>query len=81
MPIIQEHPTYVKEEIHSDNAYLTHRIGSTTYKIKVHFSDTGRETLEDKILHMIREESLDNPANCGIMRMPQMSRQPERSLE
>ena len=80
MPIIHEHPTQVKEEIHSNNAYLTHRIGSTTYKIKVHFSDTSGETMEDKILHLIREESLDNSADRGIMKVPQMSRQPERSL-
>ncbi|MBQ9349192.1 MAG: transposon-encoded TnpW family protein [Oscillibacter sp.] len=64
----------------SNNTYLTRRIGSTTYKIKVHFDDTSRETMEDKIFRLIREESLDKPENCGIIRMPQMSRQPERSL-
>ena len=80
MPIIQEHPLQVKEEIHSNSTYLTHRIGSTTYKIKVHFSDTGRATMEDKILHLICGEGLDNPEKSGIMKMPQMSRQPERSL-
>ena len=79
--IIQEHPKHVKEEILSNNTYLTHRIGSTTYKIRVHFSDTAGETMEDKILHLIRGESLDNPQKRGIMTMPQMSRQPERSLE
>ena len=76
-PIITKHPRKVKEEIHSNTAYLTRRIGSTTYKIKVHFGDNG--TMEDKILHMIREESLDKSAECGIIKMPQMSRMPERS--
>ena len=46
-PIITKHPRKVKEEIHSNTAYLTRRIGSTTYKIKVHFSDSG--TMEEKI--------------------------------
>ena len=77
-PIIAKHPRKVKEEIHSNTAYLTRRIGSTTYKIKVHFGDSG--TMEEKILHMIREESLDKSSECGIIRMPQMSRQSEGSL-
>ena len=29
---------------------LTRRIGGTTYKVKVVFSDTEKETMEDKIL-------------------------------
>ena len=76
-PIITKHPRKVKEEIRSNTAYLTRRIGSTTYKIKVHFGDNG--TMEDKILHMIREESLDKSTECGIIKVPQMSRMPERS--
>ena len=36
---------------------ITRRIGSTTYKLKVHFSETATETMEDKILRMIRNES------------------------
>ena len=65
-PIITKHPQKVKEEIHSNTAYLTRRIGSTTYKIKVHFGGNG--TMEDKILHMIREESLDKRAKRGIIK-------------
>lgn len=59
--------------------YFTKRIGSTTYKVKVAFSETGQETFEDKILRMIRNEALENGQNCGIMETPQMSRQSERS--
>lgn len=33
------------------------RISGTTYKLKVHFSETAKETMEDKILRMIRNES------------------------
>ena len=59
--------------------YLTRRVGSTTYKIRVHFSESGQETMEDKIIRLIRNDALDSKAECGIMELPQMSRQPERS--
>ena len=58
---------------------ITRRIGSTTYKLKVHFSENATETMEEKILRMIKNESLTNDAGCGIMESPQMSRQSERS--
>lgn len=58
--------------------YMTRRIGSTTYKVKVFFSDGG-ETLEEKILRMIRNEGSATASSCGIMETPQMSRQSERS--
>ena len=61
-----------------ESACLTRRIGSTTYR--VHIFCTGNETVEDKILRLIREESLDYGEKCGIMTMPQMSRKPERRL-
>ena len=28
---------------------LTRRVGNTNYKVRVHFSETGEETMEDKI--------------------------------
>ena len=31
-------------------------IDKTTYVVKVHFSETAKETLEDKIKRMLREE-------------------------
>ena len=59
--------------------YMTRRIGSTTYKVKVVFLDSDGETMEEKILRMIRNEGLQNGGECGIMETPQMSRQSERS--
>ena len=41
-------------------SYMTRRIGGTTYKVKVVFSDTEHETMEDKILRIVRNEALDN---------------------
>ena len=48
--------------------FLTRHIGKTTYKVRVHLSETASETMEDKILRLIRNDGL-----------PQMSRQSERS--
>ena len=42
----------------SNFSYMTRRIGGTTYKVKVVFSDTEKETMEDKILRMIRNETV-----------------------
>ena len=60
-------------------SYMTRRIGGTTYKVKVVFSDTEHETMEDKILRIVCNEALDNDGKCDIMGVPQMSRQSERS--
>ena len=33
------------------------RIGSTNYRVNVHFSDTSKETINDKIIRLIKSES------------------------
>lgn len=35
---------------------LTKRIGSTTYKVSVHFSQTSKETVDDKIMRLIEKD-------------------------
>ena len=55
--------------------FITRRIGRTTYKVRVAFSETAVETMEEKILRMIRNEGVTNDGTCGIMEAPQMSRQ------
>ena len=55
------------------------RIGSTTYKVRVHFSDTAQETMNDKILRLIQREAVTNGADCGIMGTPQTSQPLEGS--
>ena len=57
---------------------MIRRIGKTTYNVKVYCKESG-ETMEDKILRIIRNEVIDSDGNCGIMDAPQMSRQSERS--
>ena len=68
-------------EKRAENAYgyITRRIGATTFKVKVVFNDTGQETMEDKILRIVRNEAMETGDFCGIMGTPQMSRQSERS--
>lgn len=60
-------------------ATIYRRIGSTTYKVQVHFSDTAQETINDKILRLIQREAVTNAADCGIMGIPQMSQPLEGS--
>lgn len=61
--------------------YMIRRIGGTTYKVRVAFSENGKETMEDKILRMIRNEAVTSDGTYDIMDVPQMSRQSERSAE
>lgn len=68
-----------KNETNNNYSYVTRRIGATTFKVKVVYNDTGNETMEDKILRIVRNEVLENGEKCGIMELPQMSRQSERS--
>ena len=54
--------------------YMIRRIGGTTYKVRVAFSENGKETMEDKILRMIRNEAVTSDGTYDIMDVPQMSR-------
>ena len=65
-------------ENNQEYRYMTRRIGSTTYKVKVAFSGEA-EPMEDKILRMIRNETMEIDGKSGIMETPLMSRQSERS--
>ena len=60
-------------------SYMTRRIGGTTYKVRVVFNESGGETMEDKILRIVRNDMVANGGTYGIMEAPQMSRQSERS--
>ena len=45
--------------------FLTRHIGKTTYKVRVHLSETANETMEDKILRLIRNDGLAIPVQGG----------------
>jgi len=40
---------------------LLKRIGSTTYEVSIHFSQTSKETVEDKILRLMTREVKTSP--------------------
>ena len=63
----------------NNQSYMTRRIGGTTYKVKVVFSDIVKETMEDKILRIVHNEAVTNAGTYGTIEAPQMSRQSERS--
>lgn len=59
-----ERNDYAQEQYTSQTAagqpqrtVMRKRIGSTTYQVAVHFSQTGGETMNDKILRLIRNEA------------------------
>jgi len=44
---------------HTDKPlHITKRIGSTTYKVSVHFSRTSRETMGDKLVRLIERDAV-----------------------
>ena len=55
------------------------RVGNTNFKVRVLFSESATETMEDKILRIVRNEMVTNDGTYDIMAVPQMSRQSERS--
>jgi hypothetical protein len=42
-------------EAESEPSKLLTRIGSTTYKVSIRFSETSKETIEDKILKLVEK--------------------------
>ena len=58
---------------------FTRRIGNTVFKVNCYFAPDGKATFEDKVLRLVRHEAMDKRGGCGIMNVPQMSRQSERS--
>ncbi len=41
---------------HKDAPALVKKIGKTTYVVRVHFSETSKETMSDKIKRMLKNE-------------------------
>ena len=53
---MQKPTTAVKEPPRESGVFIK-RIGSTNYRVNVHFSKTSRETVNDKIMRLIRNET------------------------
>lgn len=43
---------------------LIRKIGKTTYMVGIHFSQTSKETMDDKVLRLIKND-IRNAAMCG----------------
>ena len=58
---------------------LSRRIGTTNYRVNAYCSDIAAETFQDKIYRLIKNDTGNNAGSCGILTLPQTSRQSERS--
>lgn len=56
------------------NTILTKKIGTTTFKVNVHFNQNATETMEQKFIRVISNYPLANGEKCGIINVSQMSR-------
>jgi len=45
---------------HAEPVKLRKRIGSTTFIVSVHFSNASKESVEDKVLRLIKREVRDS---------------------
>lgn len=53
---------------------LSRRIGSTNYRVSAHFNEAASETIEDKIIRIVKNEAGQSDSPCGIINVPQMDR-------
>ena len=59
--------------------YVLHRrIGSTTYRVRLHFNPESKETLDDKVLRLLKNDLNLSPSHA-TMGLSQTGRLPERS--
>lgn len=54
---MQTTTTIQKEQPPCEPRSFTKRIGSTNYRVSVHFSETSHETINDKILRLAKNEA------------------------
>ncbi|MDR1558451.1 MAG: transposon-encoded TnpW family protein [Clostridiales bacterium] len=64
--------------VHAEPVTMQKRIGSTVYEVRVHFNPDAKETMDDKILRLVRND-LKKPPLDAKMALPQTSRLPERN--
>ena len=62
----------------ADTSRFTKRIGSTVYNVGIYFKQDAKETMEDKIFRLVKNE-LNCSQKNGIMVTLQTERLPERS--
>ena len=45
---------------------LRRRIGSTTYRVRIFFNPDAKETLDDKVLRLLKNELQSSPENATM---------------
>jgi hypothetical protein len=68
----------LKNLTYPESFVMQRRIGSTTFKVNVHFNKEGSETLEEKALRLMKNE-LNIPPGCAKMESLQAGWLPEGS--
>ena len=48
--------TKAAQTVEHTPATMVRKIGKTTYKVGIHFSQTSKETMEDKLLRLIKND-------------------------
>ena len=69
----------VKQNTTPEPYVLQRRIGSTTFKVRIHFDATAKETLDDKIRRLLKNELQAAPKNA-TMESLQAGWLPEREV-
>ncbi len=79
-----------REKNDAQSSRFSKRIGSTVYEVNVRFDTAKAESLEDKILRLIKRDldsgricdnarnTLKSPGKSAMMGLPQADRLPER---
>ena len=52
-----ENTNTIAQTIEQNAPVLVKKIGKTTYRVKIHFSETSKETMSDKIKRLILNDS------------------------
>ena len=58
---------------------FSRKIGTTLYRANIHYTPKSTESFEEKLMRLIRHDALDIFGGYGIIKVPQASRQSERS--
>ena len=57
----------VKNSTTSPEPYVLHRqIGSTTYRVRLHFNPNAKETLDEKVRRLLKNDLQSAPENATI---------------
>ena len=67
----------LREKNNAQTSRFSKRIGSTVFTVNVHFKEDGKETLEDKILRMMKSD-LQSGQYYVNLKGPQADALPER---